>query len=448
MRILITLLIFMPFLVHSQIWDSLGTVVPGNIKYIEEHNGKLYISKLYGGPANGATLFGIGTWDGTVWDSVGGGIDGIVYGSAIYNNKLFFGGDFIYAGGPFSGGLTQSINHLTSWDGFQYTDHGMPGSGRINTLRVYKNELYIGLKNSMPTINGQTYSGILRYNDTTYTDVGGGVFQNFREVIAMTEYNGDLIVAGRFDLAGTLPVNNIARWDGNQWHAMGDGLNYYVRSLCVDTVNNILYAGGTFSHSGSTRTQSVAWWDGAAWQPMDTTIGGSVAALTFYKGVLHAGVNATVSQNPSSILKWNGSNWIPIIPYPDGGTTTSLKEYQGWLYVAGGYMIDGVVYYASRYMDTTTVSLPPEISSAENFFTIHPNPAKGSITLTFNKPIINSAEIIIYNLKGEAVLKEQRIMLNERTELNLPEGIGPGVYVCKVIGKEVEYSKSFVVDLN
>ncbi|MBK6642655.1 MAG: hypothetical protein IPG39_16260 [Bacteroidetes bacterium] len=40
----------------------------------------------------------------------------------------------------------------------------------------------------------------------------------------MTPYNGDLIVAGRFDFAGSTQSTNIARWDGSQWYPMGDGL--------------------------------------------------------------------------------------------------------------------------------------------------------------------------------------------------------------------------------
>lgn len=429
-------------LLNAQIWDSLGTVVPGDVKYIGEHNGKLYISKVLG-TANGVNLYGIGTWDGNVWDSVGGGIDGEVLGSAIYNGKLFFGGLFQYAGGPYPYGTTPRIRNLTSWDGTQYSNPGFP-SAWVNTIHTYKNYLYIGLGNSLPTINGQTYSGILRYNDTVFSSVGGGVFTNFRQVIAMTEYNGDLIVAGRFDLAGTLPVNNIARWDGNQWHTMGDGLNYFVRALCVDTVNNILYAGGSFNASGNIYTGNTAKWDGTTWLPIDTTFIHPVEALAIYKGFLYAGTNTNGA--PSSLHKFNGSNWIPIHPHPTGGSGRSLKVYQDWLYFAGAYMINGVPYYACRYKDTTTVGLPSAPIQNENSITIHPNPAKNKISLTFGQPVNGRVDVAIYNAKGDMILRKQFAIVQEQITIDLPVGSKSGMYLCKITGKGIEMSGKFVIE--
>ncbi|MFC1572138.1 hypothetical protein ACFL6M_00920, partial [Candidatus Eisenbacteria bacterium] len=53
------------------------------------------------------------------------------------------------------------------------------------------------------------------------TGVWGG---DYRLVNALTVYDGDLIAGGFFTRAGAWTVNNIARWDGTEWHPLGSGL--------------------------------------------------------------------------------------------------------------------------------------------------------------------------------------------------------------------------------
>jgi hypothetical protein len=90
----------------------------------------------------------------------------------------------------------------------------------------------------------------------------------------MKERNGSLYVAGRFGTANGTPVNNVARWDGTSWHALGNGLppgqgGLYraVHSLEFDAQGN-LYAAGEFGDvsAGTTDTLfSIARWDGTRW---------------------------------------------------------------------------------------------------------------------------------------------------------------------------------------
>ncbi len=41
----------------------------------------------------------------------------------------------------------------------------------------------------------------------------------------MAVYNVELYVTGGFDSAGGIAVNNIAKWNGSSWSAVGTGLN-------------------------------------------------------------------------------------------------------------------------------------------------------------------------------------------------------------------------------
>ena len=52
-------------------------------------------------------------------------------------------------------------------------------------------------------------------------------------VLAMTTYNGLLIIGGFFIVAGDVLANNIASWDGSSWSALGAGTNDPVEALTV-----------------------------------------------------------------------------------------------------------------------------------------------------------------------------------------------------------------------
>jgi hypothetical protein len=107
------------------------------------------------------------------------------------------------------------------------------------------------------------------------------------EVLALTLYNGDLIAGGKFTMAGDIPVNCIARWDGSSWHPLGEGItgvqmfwNSIGDTLYLDPQVNAfveyrgdLIVGGMFSHAGGLEFVSIARWDGANWTPL----GGGIA---------------------------------------------------------------------------------------------------------------------------------------------------------------------------
>jgi hypothetical protein len=51
------------------------------------------------------------------------------------------------------------------------------------------------------------------------------------DVLALTRFEGDLIAAGRFTLAGQTPAQHVARWDGAAWIPLGLGLSEEVQAL-------------------------------------------------------------------------------------------------------------------------------------------------------------------------------------------------------------------------
>src|SRR4030095_12465661 len=94
-----------------------------------------------------------------------------------------------------------------------------------------------------------------------------------------------LVAGGTFTSIGGVPAPHIARWDGQAWRAMGDGLNGMVSSITMR--QGAILAGGTFTMSGAHPVVGAARWDGAAWQPLATP-GVALNALLDFNGTLYA----------------------------------------------------------------------------------------------------------------------------------------------------------------
>ena len=58
-------------------------------------------------------------------------------------------------------------------------------------------------------------------------------------------------------MAGSVPVNYVAKWDGTAWSALGSGVNGTVISLAADQAGR-LYAGGVLTAAGTNASAYVA----------------------------------------------------------------------------------------------------------------------------------------------------------------------------------------------
>jgi len=103
------------------------------------------------------------------------------------------------------------------------------------------------------------------------------------------------------------------------WQPLGTGMNWEVRDLFADTVDNVLYAGGGFKIAGDIQVDGIGKWDGIKWDSLgsgvDTNDGwptvSNVLAITKYDGNLYTGgaFLAIGGISAKGIAKWDGSNW-------------------------------------------------------------------------------------------------------------------------------------------
>src|SRR5207244_3038096 len=127
------------------------------------------------------------------------------------------------------------------WDGTQWSalglgiGHGFPDS--VYSIAMQGSNLYVGgeFTNAGPI----AVANIMKWDGHTWSSVGAGAYtidpfgQVAGSVRALTVSGSEIYAGGAFTTAGTTPVNNLAKWDGNGWAALGSGLDGFVFALAV-----------------------------------------------------------------------------------------------------------------------------------------------------------------------------------------------------------------------
>jgi len=171
-----------------------------------------------------------------------------------------------------------------------------------------------------------------------------------------------LYAGGDFFGAGGGTVNNIAKWDGSSWSALGGGMNIgmnnVVRSLTVFDDDGpggpnrpALYAGGQFTLAGGVTANKIAKWNPgtpgtpATWSGLSTGLDdGIVNALTAFNGALYAGGSFSKigMMTFNNIAKWNGASWSKLGSYPGTNATVwALTVFDNALYAGGAFSTTG-----------------------------------------------------------------------------------------------------------
>jgi len=168
-------------------------------------------------------------------------------------------------------------------------------------------------------------------------------------VYAIAVRGQDVYAGGYFTKAGEVSANNIARWDGSTWHALGNGISssgtpaiVYALALAAD---GKLYAAGQFATAGNGNANNIAVWNGSDWARLGS--GGArgtnstVYALAAKENEIFAGGIFTMAGDivVNGVAKWNGVQWSRLGATSANGVTGggvyALSIY-GELLIAGG----------------------------------------------------------------------------------------------------------------
>jgi hypothetical protein len=208
----------------------------------------------------------------------------------------------------------------------------------VNALAVYDDgtgpALYAG--GSFSLAGGVPALRIAKWNGTSWSSVGAiganGTPSN-DAVRALAVFNPGsgprLYAAGQFATADGVTVNNIARWTGSAWSPLGAGgagLSNYAQALSVFDDGNgpALFAGGWFTAAGSGSASYIARWNGTNWSALGNGIQFSgVNALAAGNDALYAG-GAFVLAGGSPSAYWARYGCQACYPNCDASTASPV----------------------------------------------------------------------------------------------------------------------------
>jgi hypothetical protein len=217
--------------------------------------------------AGGVASRGVAKWDGSAWSAVGGGVAGSVSALEVFDDGS---GEALFVGGSFSAAGTTSIRSIAKWNGSSWSalGTGVSSFSDIRALAVFDDgdgpALFVGGSFLNPA--GVPPNGVAKWNGSAWQAVGGGVgvFNSLVGSLAVFDDGGGpaLYAGGVFAVAGGTAANNVAKWDGSTWSALGSGTNDFVETLSVfrDRTGSALYAGGSFESVPDSGDSYLAKW--------------------------------------------------------------------------------------------------------------------------------------------------------------------------------------------
>jgi hypothetical protein len=305
-------------------------------------NGDIYVGGTFS-QADDEPAVGVARWDGANWHALGAGIAGNgLNGTCCFDvNALALGPDgSLYVGGRFekAGGVT--VNHIARWDGTTWQALGAGVSRPDSSSEVEVNAIAVDSQGAVYASGRFTMAGevpvnyIARWDGAAWHALGGGL-RSESTALALGP-DGSLYASRSFAIAdmNDLSASFVARWDGAAWHDLGTGPGkppfVYVHHLAVDQAG-MLYAGGSFLNSATSTPQDIARWDGTSWQSLGSGLEYGVTAMA-----IGPGGTVYAATGDSRIARWDGA-WTQLPGQLNGAASALATTADGTLYAAADF---------------------------------------------------------------------------------------------------------------
>lgn len=372
-------------------WDTLG-VINGLVLSVVEYQDTVIAGGTFNWVDDTVAVTSLAYHAGSGWKPYGNLSNWGVRKLRVLDDTLYMVGTFQYADSNYVRGIARR-------QGSQWVAVGtIPDPGAIVTdITKYNGRLVV--------IGSFTVNGcprIAQFNGTQWVPVGPGIQGGLSGPHSILEYNGDLYVGGQISEAEGNVGHGIMRWDGTQFHALGDGLRYAPGSTVFTDVRGLqvhdgkLFVGGGFNFAGGLPSSGLATWDGVEW----CVVPGDISSEG---GSIHGGI----------------------------------AFYHDTLFIATtGDTIDGVYtnyaakYIGATYEDTCSGPVGLEEQPTSNLH-LHYDPATATLHLPTSEPL-NLSSIELFDPLGRRVFSLQ---LHGQRQVSVAE-LAPGVYVARVCGAQ------------
>ncbi|MCX6925835.1 MAG: hypothetical protein NT154_21910, partial [Verrucomicrobia bacterium] len=189
-------------------------------------------------------------------------------------------------------------------------------------------------------------NNIAKWNGGSWSALGSGMSgSTYPYVYALAVSGSDLYAGGIFSTAGGVTARDIAKWNGSAWSAFGSGMNGEVDALAVSGTN--LYAGGYFTTAAGVTANNIAKWNGSAWSALGSGMTSkktpfvsalAISGTDLYAGGLFLTAGGAVA---TCVAKWDGSTWSALGSGMNRSVSALVTDDAGHLFVGGAFTLAG-----------------------------------------------------------------------------------------------------------
>lgn len=451
-------------------WDGLGWRDPvfpeypspnGAVQSLSSFSGALLVGGNFG-RVHDQSARHVASWNGTSWAPIGIGVSGrgsntgVVSAVAGVGDKTYaIGGIIDYETGnqtlaEFDGALWRSVGG------------GVNGSGSV--LAPDRDTLYVG--GFFSHVNSDSAEpllsdGVAKWFNGSWMPLGEGVsmINGSSSVQAIAVTDTSVYVGGTFHHVvqadqELIPSVNIARWSRTNWSPMGSLVDQSSRGRVLALASggpDSLFAGGEFSVAinavgDSSETANIAVYSNGSWSSVGGGVDGLVYALKYHGGILYVGGDFRMAYNGdddsvavSGIAAWNGREWLSLGDgvTGDDGRVTTLEIFDGDLYVGGAFSAAGG--YPSAYIarwDIDTANWVESVNDTEPIpeLSIYPNPFLSTATVQYILEQSAWIELSLYDALGRRVrvLADQYATAGQHRLVFDSSGLASGLYLFRI----------------
>lgn len=282
-------------------WSPLGSGLNGTVRDLTISDGQLVAVGAFTATADGSrTLNRVARWDGQSWQPFGVGVNGVVNGVAVYDAG---GGPEVTIGGQFTASGAASVRYVARWNGSTWQQIGGAVGAPVLAIRTFEDSLYATgffFYPNSSTVPGGNY--ILEWDGSDWNPLGGGMNLRGTTLEVYDDGGGDALYVGGvfnkvfdgFNASGQgnpateTVAFNLAKWSGQQWSALGGGVNAGVTDLVAydpgDAFGMGLFVVGDFSAVNFSQISSpyIARWDNGVWRSVPSGMNNTPETITPY----------------------------------------------------------------------------------------------------------------------------------------------------------------------
>ena len=322
-------------------------------------NGEVFIAGRLGSSVK------VARWDGASWTVLGDRLQRSGSSTTAVSDIVALANGDVYLSGNFNiafntGGGVEITTNIAHWEAATQSWKPVGQGTDVQVSRMAADEanqiLYVIGPETANNFDGTSVAihkvGLWDIAQQRWGAVGQGLGSVDFPMSILADGSGNLFMGGVFtevrDGNGTpVTVNSMARWDGLNWHAMGQGLSSanqsYPSTLALDSNNNLFVAGRfdlAVNSDGSSVAGPAVFWDGTLWHgtshPPAFTVDKVVADG---RGKVYSLYGDPATFRPN-VLEWDGSQWSNLAQ-PLGEVVTTLAGNPGFpntrVYLGGLY---------------------------------------------------------------------------------------------------------------